>query len=146
MEIRTEILINSTPDKVWEILTDFENYPNWNPFIKSIEGDMNVGKTIEVTIEPMGEKAMVFSPKILTIIKNKELSWLGHLLIPGIFDGKHKFEIIYNDDNTITLVHSEVFRGLLVPFFTKKLNNGTKKGFIAMNKKIKELAEQIHVI
>jgi len=27
-EIKTEILINATPEKVWAILTDFENYPN----------------------------------------------------------------------------------------------------------------------
>ena len=35
-EIKTEILINATPEKVWSILTSFDNYPNWNPFIKSI--------------------------------------------------------------------------------------------------------------
>jgi uncharacterized protein YndB with AHSA1/START domain len=37
-EINTEILINATPKKVWSILTNFAEYPNWNPFIKSIKG------------------------------------------------------------------------------------------------------------
>jgi hypothetical protein len=36
-EIKTEILINATPEKVLSILTIFDNYPNWNPFIKSIK-------------------------------------------------------------------------------------------------------------
>ena len=42
-EIKTEILINATPEKVWTILTNFDNYPNWNPFIKSIKGEVKVG-------------------------------------------------------------------------------------------------------
>ena len=31
-EIKTEILINAIPEKVWSIFTNFDNYPNWNPF------------------------------------------------------------------------------------------------------------------
>ena len=34
-EIKTEILIKASPQIVWSILTDFENYPHWNPFIKA---------------------------------------------------------------------------------------------------------------
>lgn len=47
-EIKTEILINATPEKVWSILTSFDNYPNWNPFIKSIKGEAKVGNKIKV--------------------------------------------------------------------------------------------------
>lgn len=42
-EIKTEILINAAPEKIWAILTDFDNYPNWNPFIKTIEGRVEIG-------------------------------------------------------------------------------------------------------
>ena len=35
-QIKTSIHINATKEKVWEILMDFEKYPEWNPFIKSI--------------------------------------------------------------------------------------------------------------
>jgi len=37
-EIRTETEIKASPGKVWQVLTDFENHRNWNPFIRSIEG------------------------------------------------------------------------------------------------------------
>ncbi len=41
-QIETEILINAKPDKVWQVLTDFESHSKWNPFIKSISGEKKV--------------------------------------------------------------------------------------------------------
>jgi hypothetical protein len=141
LEIKTEITITATPEKVWEILTNFNEYSNWNPFIKLIKGQVVVGKKIIARIEPPEAKEMTFKPKILTFVENKELSWLGHLLFPGLFDGKHKFELVDNGNGTTTFKQSEIFRGVLVPFFKKQLKNNTKNGFIEMNEKLKELAE-----
>ena|SRR5688572_13501571 len=141
-EITTEILINATPEKVWSVFTNFANYPNWNPFIKSIKGEIKVGNIITARMEPPGGKGMTFKPKILTFKTNKELSWLGHLLFPGIFDGEHKFELIDNRNVTTTFRQSEKFQGILVPLFQKQLDNNTKRGFEEMNKKLKELSEQ----
>jgi hypothetical protein len=141
-EIRTQILINATTEKVWTILTNFNDYPNWNPFIKSIKGEVKVGNKITARIEPPEAKGMTFKPKILTFETNKELSWLGHLLFSGLFDGEHKFELINNGDGTTTFKQSEKFNGILVPLFNKQLDNNTTKGFEEMNKKLKELAEK----
>lgn len=141
-EIKTEILINATPDKVWAILTDFDNYPNWNPFIKSIKGQVAVGNKITARMEPPGANGMTFVPKVLVFETNKEFRWLGHLLFPGLFDGEHKFELIDNKNGTTTFRQSERFRGILVPLFQKMLDINTTNGFIQMNKKLKELAEQ----
>ena len=140
-EIKTEILINATPQKVWSILTNYENYPNWNPFIKSIIGEVKVGNKITARIEPPEAKGMTFKPKILTYETNKELSWIGHLLFAGLFDGEHKFELIDNGNGTTTFKQSEKFKGILVPLFKKMLDINTINGFNNMNKKLKELAE-----
>jgi uncharacterized protein YndB with AHSA1/START domain len=37
-EIVTASDINVSAARVWQVLTDFENYPAWNPFIKKITG------------------------------------------------------------------------------------------------------------
>jgi len=140
-EIKTEILIHATPEKVWSILTNFDNYPNWNPFIKSINGEVKVGNKITARIEPPEASGMTFKPRILSYDVNKELSWLGHLIIPGLFDGQHKFELIDNGNGTTTFIQSESFKGILVPLFKKMLDINTINGFEAMNKKLKELAE-----
>ena len=142
MEIKKEVIINATPEKVWAVLTDFKSYPAWNPFIKLVEGNVEVGNKLTVTIMQSGEKGTTFKPKVLTLVPAKELSWLGRLLLPNIFDGKHKFELINNGNGTTTFRQSENFTGILVPFFKKQLENNTAKGFEGMNEKLKELAEK----
>ncbi|MFV5703329.1 SRPBCC family protein [Flavobacterium sp. XS2P12] len=141
-EIKTEISINTTLDKVWAVLINFDNYPNWNPFIKSIKGEVKIGNNITVRIEPPKSKGMTFKPRILTFETNKEMSWLGHFLFSGLFDGEHKFELIDNGNGTTKFIQSEKFKGILVPLFKKQLDNNTKKGFEEMNYKLKELAER----
>jgi len=140
-EIKTEILIKAALEKVWNILTDFDNYPEWNPFIRSIQGNVQMENKIEVVILPPNSKERTFNPTILNFENQKELRWKGKLLIGGLFDGEHLFELIDHGDGTTTLKHSEKFSGLLVPLFKKQLENNTKIGFESMNQKIKELAE-----
>lgn len=138
-EIKKEIVIQATPQKVWKILTDFENYPNWNPFITSISGDIQTGYRITVNISPPNGSSMTFKPKVLTIIENKELSWIGSVLFKGLFDGQHKFALIDNGNGTTTFIQSEEFKGIFVWLFNPEK---TKNGFNAMNQKLKELAEK----
>lgn len=140
--ISTQIHINASPEKVWAILTNFEAYPQWNPFIQQISGDPQVGKKIEAFIVLPGSKGMTFKPTVLAFEAHKELRWIGHLLIPGIFDGEHKFELQANTDGTTTFLHSEKFTGILIPLMQKMLNVDTRKGFESMNIKLKELAEK----
>ena len=141
-EIRTEIIIHATPLRVWEVLTDFKKYPEWNPFIKSIAGTLREGNTIVAKMQPPGGSGMTFKPKLLAVRNAQELRWLGHLFFPGLFDGEHIFELYENTDSSTTFVQREKFTGILVPLFKKMLDVNTVQGFQLMNKKLKEIAEQ----
>ncbi len=140
-ELKTEILINATPAKVWAILTNFDDYPHWNPFIKSIKGAKKVGERITARMEPPEAQGMTFKPKILVFEPEKEFKWLGHLWFAGLFDGEHKFELIDNGNGTTTFKQSEKFNGVLVPLFKTMIEKNTKQGFESMNRALKALAE-----
>ena len=60
-QISNEILINSSAENVWAIITDFENFPNWNPFIKTASGKIKVGARLKFFIQPLGGKGMTLS-------------------------------------------------------------------------------------
>lgn len=141
-EIKTEITIDTTPERVWEVLTAFEKYPSWNPFIKSLEGEVKVGEKIVVRLEPPGAKGMTFKPKVLAFDQNKTFKWMGHLFIPGLFDGEHRFELIDNGNGTTTFIQAEKFKGILVRMLSKMLDGSTLNGFRAMNEALKKEAEK----
>ena len=136
-QIRTSISINASKEKIWQILTDFEKYPEWNSFIKSVTGEVKVGNQIQIKLQ-----GMTFKPFVLTFIENSELKWIGHLWFKGLFDGEHTFKLIDNENGTINFEQSENFTGILVKLFTKSLNKDTKNGFERMNKELKLRAEK----
>ncbi len=144
-EIQTQIQINATPDQVWKVLIDFEKYSFWNPFVRLIEGDVKDGNKIKVVIGPEGSKPMSFTPKVLAFRPKKEFRWLGHLLIPGIFDGEHSFELAENVDGTTSFIHGEKFSGILVRVMAKKLDTEIREGFISMNQALKDQVETMTI-
>lgn len=143
-EIKTEITINASKEKVWKTLTDVENYPKWNPFIKSLIGSLGVSEPITVRLQPPGGNPMTFKPVVLAFDENKEFRWLGKLFFKGLFDGEHYFLLNENQDGTTTFVHGEKFTGMLVGLFGGILEN-TKKGFELMNEALKKLVEQPNI-
>jgi hypothetical protein len=139
-ELRTDIEIDATPDRVWAILTDFASYPAWNPLIQSIRGEPVVGSKLEVRIAPPDGKAMTFQPTVLNAEPNRELRWLGRVFLPRIFDGEHSLQIEPLADGRVRFVQAEQFRGVLVPLLGKTLER-TERGFTAMNEALKRRAE-----
>ena len=140
-EISTDIEIQAPAATVWEILTNFNRYHEWNPFIKEAEGRLKEGQQLKVRIEPPGSKGMTFKPTIIRLYPDREFRWLGKLLMPGIFDGEHIFEIEPISDNLVRFTHREKFRGFLVPILWRKLEASTRKGFTEMNSALKKMAE-----
>lgn len=70
-EIVTEIEINATPSRIWQILTNFEKYPTWNPFIKKISGIPRTKEKLEVhMLDPRGG-TMVFTPTVIAAEKKR---------------------------------------------------------------------------
>ena len=140
-ELLSEIEIGAPAERVWRLLTDFPTYPQWNPFIRRIRGEPTPGERLEVRIEPPGGRGMTFRPTVLNAEPNRELRWLGHLLVPGLFDGEHSLTIQPLEENRVRFVQREAFRGLLVPLIGRSLDNNTQQGFEEMNRALKERAE-----
>ena len=86
---------------------------------------------------------MTFRPTVLKAEPNRELRWLGHLLISGLFDGEHIFTIEPLGESRVRFTQREVFTGLLVPLFARGLDTDTRRGFEEMNQALKTRAEQV---
>ena len=133
-ELSTEIEFDGTPQEVWTTLTDLQTYPQWNPFIEKVDGELAVGAKLDVRLQPVEERGITMHPTVLAAEPGRELRWIGHLMIPGIFDGEHRFLIEEAGPGRVRFTQSERFAGIMVPLLWKKLRDGgTAKGFRAMN-------------
>ncbi len=141
-EVYSEIQINASASVVWDILTDFEKFGEWNPFIKEISGTLKEGSELRIFIEPPNSKGMEFKPTLKKVETEKKIQWLGKIWIPKLFDGEHRWIINQIDDNTVLFIQKERFTGIFVPFFSKLLKN-TKSGFEMMNQNLKQRAEEM---
>lgn len=136
--IETRITINATIDQVWSVFSDFKKYPEWNPFVQKLEGDVKIGSTIFIQLP-----GMKFKPVVLEYTLNKALRWKGKFFLKGLFDGEHYFTFKKIDEHNVEIVHGEKFSGALVRFFQKKIDNETRNGFIEMNNALKNRVEAL---
>jgi len=140
-ELRAERDIDATPERVWEVLTGFGAFGSWNPFIVSIRGEPAVGSKLTVRMQPPGGRGVTMHPTVTANEPRRAFAWLGHLGVPGVFDGAHRFELEARPEGGTRFVQSEQFRGVLVPLFRRSLRTHTLAGFEAMNRALEERAE-----
>lgn len=131
--IETIIEIDAPPARVWAVLTDLARMPSWNPFIRSISGEVAAGARLDVLLAPPGKVAMRFRPTVLAVQPERELRWLGHLFVSGLFDGEHYFLLEPILDNRTRFTQGENFSGILVGVLGGMLAT-TQAGFESMNK------------
>ena len=140
-ELRTEIEINGTAERVWAALMDFSSYPKWNPFVREISGTPTVGSTLSVHIKPEGGMGAKLAPVIVKVDENKIFAWKGKFGVSGIFDGQHEFIIEPIDASRVRFVQREEFSGFLVPILWPMLRTNTRRGFEDMNQALRSLVE-----
>ncbi len=141
MTIETHIDIDAPPERVWHVLTDFDQHPEWNPFIRTISGDPRVGERLRVVLGPPGKKPMTFKPVVLKAEASRAFVWRGVLGAGWLFSGEHFFRLEPHDGGT-RFHHGETFGGLLLPLLRKGLDTDTRGGFEAMNHALKAEAER----
>jgi len=137
-EVRTEIIINSTPHRIWKILTDTKNYPSWNPYIFEIKGGIIPGKFVKFRMKG-NPKERKFSAKILDFKNDTSWAWGGGLLF--LFKARHYFLLEQIDNDHTRLIQGEYWRGLFGNSYGKGVYKDACENFQKMNKKLKDFVE-----
>ena len=140
--IHTEIGIGAAAATVWAVLIDTGKWAEWTPFAQ-LSGRVAVGERVSVTLTPPGKSPITMRPAIVKLDAGREFRWLGHLGVPGLFDGEHGFRVVPEDVGRCRFEHFETFRGLLVAPIMWMVGDVTRQGFEAMNRALKALAERL---
>jgi hypothetical protein len=137
--IQSKIEIDAPAKTVRSVLYKFDDYPKWNPFIVKVDGVVQEGRDVTVTVKPVGKDQLSGTTTIVSMTDNR-LEWRGSLAIPGLFTGDHEFIIEELDANRTMFYQNEKMSGLIIPFFNLKPEEA---GFAAMNEALKQKAEQV---
>ena len=114
-EIVSTIEVEDAPERVWEVLTAFGDWPAWHPSIEQFQGVAARGERLRFRARsPEGGGAVTVRPTVLDAQPSRILRWRGHFLVRGLFDGTHEFALEPTAHGT-RVTQRESFSGLLVP-------------------------------
>jgi hypothetical protein len=138
--IEATTVINAPVTAVWRVLSDGQQYADWNPFITVVSGDLAPGSRPTLRITPPGKRPSTFRPRVIQASAEEGLRWLGRLILPGLCDADHEFRLTPSAGGRTQLVQRETFRGVLVPLLAGMLEP-TRQGFEAMNAALRQRVE-----
>jgi hypothetical protein len=130
-----EVEIDAPPQAVWEVLTDFQNWPHWNPDVKSMSF---VG-----TLAPGSEFRWKAGPgTILSTLERIEppryIAWRGRTLT---IDAYHEWWLEPRDGGTYVRTQ-ESFSGLVARLLRGMLQKALDKSFADGVERLKLEAER----
>jgi hypothetical protein len=138
----TDIIIDAPIEKVWKVLTDWNNISNWSSSLVGINGDMqNKG---EVLISYLVDGKTYDTPHIFIYQEMVEFGWSDPM--EGSFKGltdNHRFRVEKISDTQTLFIQSDNFNGFgNKEMSAEKVANMTVKFFPLFNRELKIQVEK----
>jgi hypothetical protein len=142
-EIREDIEINASVEKVWATIIDFENYKNWNSQLTYLGGKVGPKGKLHLKLAAAGTKPYEFKPDISYWHEEKQFAWVAITGLPRIFDGEHFFELKDLGNGRTLVTNREEYRGVLSQLFRQlPMMKTAPEGFRKMNLELKNYVEK----
>lgn len=136
--VREEMVVDAPRPDLWSLLSDFEGYADWNPYIVRAKGEARKGAKIELWLELNDGELRRFDCEVLDVKRLRKLRWLCRRYLPGLLDREHTFRIIPLGGNRYRLLYEGRLEGLFQPFTDL---DDLKRGYKRMARALKARAE-----
>ena len=133
----TDIVIEATPEQVWEVLTDFDTMPMWSTSLQGIEGELSDGASVVVTIIFF---EMTFElDHTLIYVDGEKYGWSDPILsFDGITD--HHLYVVGETDGTHTLfIQEDTFTGTSDAATAQDLAEMTAPVYSTFNRELEQV-------
>jgi len=111
-ETTVSIDIQSDPKRIWSLLTNAQNYSNWNSTVLSIEGKIALGEKIQ--LRSYLDPKRVFKLTVKEVEAEKRLVW-------GDAMGKREYKLTPSASGQTNFTMTEKIGGPLFPLFAKMI-------------------------
>ncbi len=140
---RTTFPIAASSEVVWGVLVDFERYPEWNPSLPSIAGDVRVGSAVSLTLGMPGRPSPKVKAELTEVVAQQRLAWHGNAGADWLFAGDRRFIIEPAAGDTVRFTHVEEVRGLLFPLFRAVMGSAIRRHHDDLNTALTRRAEEL---
>jgi len=141
-EIRTEIALEASAERVWELLVDCSLYPQWNPLFHQATGQKNAGGQLELIVNLPEISPFVVRPKLLAVEPQTSYCWRYTWFFAGLLTWKYSAALESLAPHRLKFIQSSAFGGILGPLFDLSLRASVSHGLEQMNKAIKRWGEK----
>lgn len=141
-ETVTDIIIDAPAERVWQALSDFPSYPDWNPLVRRVGGTLAPGAHLAVTLAASDGSERTAHPTVVHLRPGREMRWRDRPGVPWLMDTESSFKIEPLGPEQIRFVHWQATSGLLALFLGASGDTRLRERLNAMNVALKGQAER----
>lgn len=136
--VYTEIIIDAPKTKVWEVLTNFKEMPEWSGSLQSIEGDFRRdGDTIVRYL--LNGKLYVLKHRMVGFEDGTQFGW-SDPIIPFAVDN-HRFRVEELPDGRSKFIQQDEIKGFMVLFIGPMMMGIFSRTYPEFNQALKKRVE-----
>ena len=140
-----ETEVPAPAERVWGLLVDFASYPDWNPYLLSLETSCEPGSRIVLRlVQPNWKRPITVRPLLTDYEpRSREIRWQTKVLSSLIFGADHVIRVETLVGGGCRIVQSERFSGLFCSLLPSSARRATRLSFRLMNIALKRRAEGV---
>ena len=131
--------IDAPAERVWDVLSDFSQYAEWNPLFAFAEGSLANGSRVNLTLRPPSGWRVRLRGRIVRMETGREFVLQAHTPVRGFCRFRSEFRI-EPEGEAVRFHHSQVYGGLL-PFVARGQRSKMRDGCFALNLAVKRRSE-----
>jgi hypothetical protein len=142
MTIEHTIDVAAPPARVYDVITQTADWPEWSTMLQFRGGTLALGASVQLGLRTE-QASYDFTAQVTALDPGRAFEWLARTGLPGLFDGRHRFELSPLGDQGCRLRNVEWYTGLFVPIVSRTaMMRAAPTGIAAMNAEICRRAER----
>jgi uncharacterized protein YndB with AHSA1/START domain len=134
--------INAPAEVVWEVITDFSKYGEWNPFIREAKVDLRPGGTIDMQVKLMA-RPQAQREWVKEVVPGKRFAYSMKPVPGGTLSSFRSHDVEAAGLNKTRYRSYFHLQGWLHPVVVALLGSKLQAGFAGMSEGIRTRSEQL---
>lgn len=139
--IRAEIEIAAPAERIFEILTDLDAYPEWNPFTPRVESTLRPGDPVHLHVRLRGERLAHRVEYVSANERPSKLCWGAAIGARVLLTAERCQTLTPIDAHHTRYATADEIRGWLTPLVMLLFGSAMQRGFEDVAVALKKRAE-----